>query len=151
MDWEALLLRKLPPPFLPSIGGSEDVSNFDEEFTTEAPNLTPPREPRVLSRKDQDSFRDFDYVSDLCWEPLHCDSAVERHFCSVTQWRWGQVWPIWVNCEWAGPVNTVMEERRLWKTVRIGLTTERLFLANRFKGALNHFFFLCCASTRTDT
>lgn len=66
MDWEALLLRKLPPPFLPSIGGKEDVSNFDEEFTTEAANLTPPREPRVLSRKDQDSFRDFDYVSDLC-------------------------------------------------------------------------------------
>ncbi|TRY92665.1 hypothetical protein DNTS_007710 [Danionella cerebrum] len=66
MDWEALLLRKLPPPFLPSIGGKEDVSNFDEEFTTEAPALTPPREPRVLSRKDQDSFRDFDYVSDLC-------------------------------------------------------------------------------------
>ncbi|XP_051558712.1 serine/threonine-protein kinase N1 isoform X2 [Myxocyprinus asiaticus] len=66
MDWEALLLRKLPPPFLPSIGGKEDISNFDEEFTTEAPNLTPPREPRVLSRKDQDSFHDFDYVSDLC-------------------------------------------------------------------------------------
>ncbi|XP_051994308.1 serine/threonine-protein kinase N1-like isoform X3 [Xyrauchen texanus] len=66
MDWEALLLRKLPPPFLPSIGGKEDVSNFDEEFTTEAPSLTPPREPRVLSRKDQDCFRDFDYVSDLC-------------------------------------------------------------------------------------
>lgn len=66
MDWEALLLRKLPPPFVPTIGDSEDVSNFDEEFTTEAPTLTPPREPRVLSRKDQDSFRDFDYVSDLC-------------------------------------------------------------------------------------
>uniref|UniRef100_A0A8C1T3W7 protein kinase C n=1 Tax=Cyprinus carpio TaxID=7962 RepID=A0A8C1T3W7_CYPCA len=66
MDWEALLLRKLPPPFLPTIGGKEDISNFDEEFTTEVPALTPPREPRVLSRKDQDSFRDFDYVSDLC-------------------------------------------------------------------------------------
>uniref|UniRef100_A0A672P7W2 protein kinase C n=1 Tax=Sinocyclocheilus grahami TaxID=75366 RepID=A0A672P7W2_SINGR len=66
MDWEALLLRKLPPPFLPTIGGKEDISNFDEEFTTEAPTLTPPREPRVLSRKDQDSFCDFDYVSDLC-------------------------------------------------------------------------------------
>uniref|UniRef100_A0A671P921 protein kinase C n=1 Tax=Sinocyclocheilus anshuiensis TaxID=1608454 RepID=A0A671P921_9TELE len=66
MDWEALLLRKLPPPFLPTIGNKEDVSNFDEEFTTELPALTPPREPRVLSRKDQDSFHDFDYVSDLC-------------------------------------------------------------------------------------
>uniref|UniRef100_A0A8C1T258 protein kinase C n=1 Tax=Cyprinus carpio TaxID=7962 RepID=A0A8C1T258_CYPCA len=62
MDWEALLLRKLPPPFLPTIGGKEDISNFDEEFTTEVPALTPPREPRVLSRKDQDSFRDFDYL-----------------------------------------------------------------------------------------
>uniref|UniRef100_A0A8D0DGV9 protein kinase C n=1 Tax=Sander lucioperca TaxID=283035 RepID=A0A8D0DGV9_SANLU len=66
VDWEALLHRKVAPPFVPSIVGKEDVSNFDEEFTTEAPTLTPPREPRVLSRKDQDSFRDFDYVSDLC-------------------------------------------------------------------------------------
>ncbi|XP_039654249.1 serine/threonine-protein kinase N1 isoform X4 [Perca fluviatilis] len=66
VDWEALLQRKVPPPFVPSIVGKEDVSNFDEEFTAEAPALTPPREPRVLSRKDQDSFRDFDYVSDLC-------------------------------------------------------------------------------------
>uniref|UniRef100_H3C9L4 protein kinase C n=1 Tax=Tetraodon nigroviridis TaxID=99883 RepID=H3C9L4_TETNG len=66
MDWEALLQRKVPPPFLPSITGKEDVSNFDEEFTTEAPTLTPPREPRMLTRKDQESFRDFDYVSDLC-------------------------------------------------------------------------------------
>ncbi|KAJ8002019.1 hypothetical protein DPEC_G00175460 [Dallia pectoralis] len=66
LDWEALLQRKLPPPFVPSIKSREDVSNFDEEFTTEPPALTPPREPRTLSRKDQDSFRDFDYVSDLC-------------------------------------------------------------------------------------
>uniref|UniRef100_A0A8C6WKU1 protein kinase C n=1 Tax=Neogobius melanostomus TaxID=47308 RepID=A0A8C6WKU1_9GOBI len=66
VDWEALLQKKLPPPFVPTIGGKEDVSNFDEEFTTEPPTLTPPREPRVLSRRDQESFKDFDYVSDLC-------------------------------------------------------------------------------------
>ncbi|MED6238986.1 Serine/threonine-protein kinase N2 [Ataeniobius toweri] len=66
MDWEALLQRKVPPPFVPSICGKEDVSNFDEEFTMEPPALTPPREPRTLSRRDQESFRDFDYVSDLC-------------------------------------------------------------------------------------
>uniref|UniRef100_A0A8C6LR03 protein kinase C n=1 Tax=Nothobranchius furzeri TaxID=105023 RepID=A0A8C6LR03_NOTFU len=66
VDWEALLQKKVPPPFVPSVRGREDVSNFDEEFTTEPPALTPPREPRALSRKDQDSFRDFDYVSDLC-------------------------------------------------------------------------------------
>ncbi|CAN9505949.1 unnamed protein product [Ophioblennius macclurei] len=65
-DWEALLQKKVPPPFMPTIGGKEDVSNFDTEFTTEAPALTPPRERRTLSRKEQDHFKDFDYVSDLC-------------------------------------------------------------------------------------
>ncbi|XP_033982978.1 serine/threonine-protein kinase N1b isoform X1 [Trematomus bernacchii] len=66
VDWESLLQRKLPPPFLPTIGGKEDVSNFDVEFTAEAPALTPPRERRTLSLKEQDHFKDFDYVSDLC-------------------------------------------------------------------------------------
>uniref|UniRef100_A0A8C4I109 protein kinase C n=1 Tax=Dicentrarchus labrax TaxID=13489 RepID=A0A8C4I109_DICLA len=66
MDWDALLQRKVPPPFIPTIGGKEDVSNFDTEFTAEAPALTPPRERRTLARKEQDYFKDFDYVSDLC-------------------------------------------------------------------------------------
>ncbi|CAK6960312.1 serine/threonine-protein kinase N1b isoform X1 [Scomber scombrus] len=65
-DWEALLQRKSPPPFVPCIGGKEDVSNFDVEFTAERPALTPPRERRTLSRREQDYFKDFDYVSDLC-------------------------------------------------------------------------------------
>ncbi|XP_037112538.1 serine/threonine-protein kinase N1b isoform X3 [Syngnathus acus] len=65
-DWDALLHRKVSPPFIPSIAGKEDVSNFDVEFTAEAPTLTPPRERRTLSRKEQDYFKDFDYVSDLC-------------------------------------------------------------------------------------
>ncbi|KAM6956931.1 serine/threonine-protein kinase N2-like isoform 2-T2 [Aplochiton taeniatus] len=66
VDWEALLQKKALPPFMPTIGGKEDVSNFDEEFTAEPPALTPPRERRTLTRKDQDCFKDFDYVSDLC-------------------------------------------------------------------------------------
>ncbi|XP_076866292.1 serine/threonine-protein kinase N1b isoform X2 [Brachyhypopomus gauderio] len=66
IDWEALLQRSVVPPFLPSLVGTEDVSNFDAEFTAEAPDLTPPRERRSLSRRDQDHFKDFDYVSHLC-------------------------------------------------------------------------------------
>nr|XP_061829586.1 serine/threonine-protein kinase N1-like isoform X1 [Nerophis lumbriciformis] len=66
LDWDVLLLRKVPPPFIPTITGKEDVSNFDVEFTAEAPALTPPREQRTLSRKEQDYFKDFDYVSDMC-------------------------------------------------------------------------------------
>ncbi|MEQ2209888.1 hypothetical protein XENOCAPTIV_005434, partial [Xenoophorus captivus] len=46
--------------------GANDVSNFDDEFTSEAPILTPPREPRVLSSDEQNLFSDFDYIADWC-------------------------------------------------------------------------------------
>nr|XP_020650227.1 serine/threonine-protein kinase N2 isoform X2 [Pogona vitticeps] len=66
IDWNALLAKKVKPPFVPTIRGREDVSNFDDEFTSEAPILTPPREPRILSEDQQEMFRDFDYIADWC-------------------------------------------------------------------------------------
>ncbi|XP_067088044.1 serine/threonine-protein kinase N1b, partial [Osmerus mordax] len=66
MLWAALLQKQLPSPFLPALGGRHDVSNFDREFTAERAALTPPRQRRALTRLDQDHFKDFDYVSDLC-------------------------------------------------------------------------------------
>ncbi|XP_027701357.1 serine/threonine-protein kinase N2 isoform X3 [Vombatus ursinus] len=66
IDWNALLAKKVKPPFVPTIRGREDVSNFDDEFTSEAPILTPPREPRILSEEEQEMFRDFDYIADWC-------------------------------------------------------------------------------------
>ncbi|XP_026552045.1 serine/threonine-protein kinase N1 isoform X1 [Pseudonaja textilis] len=66
IEWEALLARKIKPPFVPVIKGREDISNFDEEFTAEAAVLTPPRESRPLTQKEQDAFKDFDYVSSVC-------------------------------------------------------------------------------------
>lgn len=45
----------------------EDVSNFDEEFTSEKAQLTPPKEPRPLTNQDQNLFRDFTYIADWCW------------------------------------------------------------------------------------
>ncbi|XP_069593624.1 serine/threonine-protein kinase N2 isoform X1 [Ranitomeya imitator] len=66
IDWQGLLAKKVKPPFVPTIKGREDVSNFDDEFTSEAPILTPPREPRLLSEEEQEAFRDFDYVADWC-------------------------------------------------------------------------------------
>ncbi|XP_077189189.1 serine/threonine-protein kinase N2 isoform X1 [Paroedura picta] len=66
IDWIALLAKKVKPPFVPVIRGREDVSNFDDEFTSEAPILTPPREPRILSEDEQEMFRDFDYIADWC-------------------------------------------------------------------------------------
>ncbi len=45
---------------------AEDVSNFDDEFTNEKAVLTPPKEKRHLSDKDQAMFKDFDFVASWC-------------------------------------------------------------------------------------
>ncbi|XP_023945952.1 serine/threonine-protein kinase N [Bicyclus anynana] len=66
VDWEQLLLRKVKPPFVPTINNLEDVSNFDSEFTSEAAVLTPPKEPRPLSNADHKLFTDFTYMADWC-------------------------------------------------------------------------------------
>lgn len=66
VNWEQLLLRKVKPPFVPTINNLEDVSNFDSEFTSEAAVLTPPKEPRPLSIADHKLFHDFTYMADWC-------------------------------------------------------------------------------------
>ncbi|XP_050300836.1 serine/threonine-protein kinase N isoform X2 [Anthonomus grandis grandis] len=66
IKWEELLHRRVPPPFVPTIQSSEDVSNFDEEFTSEKAQLTPPKEPRILTNQDQALFRDFTYIAEWC-------------------------------------------------------------------------------------
>ncbi|XP_050515217.1 serine/threonine-protein kinase N isoform X8 [Diabrotica virgifera virgifera] len=66
IQWEELLHRRIPPPFVPTVESMEDVSNFDEEFTSERPQLTPPKEPRQLSVQDQHLFREFTYMADWC-------------------------------------------------------------------------------------
>lgn len=86
--WDDLLLRKVKPPFVPTIVRSkldslafyytllipnwpfqnhlEDVSNFDEEFTSEKAQLTPPKEPRHLTDDEQMLFQDFSYTAEWC-------------------------------------------------------------------------------------
>lgn len=66
ISWDELLLRKVKPPFVPTIRSMEDVSNFDEEFTSEKPQLTPPKEPRHLTDQEQEYFKDFTYMADWC-------------------------------------------------------------------------------------
>ncbi|RMX41175.1 hypothetical protein pdam_00019193 [Pocillopora damicornis] len=66
MNWDDLLARKVRPPFVPSVRHAEDVSNFDEEFTSEEPVLTPPKEARPLSSEEQVLFADFNYTADWC-------------------------------------------------------------------------------------
>jgi serine/threonine protein kinase len=66
IQWDELLHRRIPPPFVPTVHSMEDVSNFDEEFTSEKPHLTPPKEPRPLTEQDQYLFREFTYIADWC-------------------------------------------------------------------------------------
>ncbi|KAH7642005.1 serine/threonine-protein kinase n2-like protein [Dermatophagoides farinae] len=71
MNFENLLQKKIRPPFVPKVRSMEDVSNFDYEFTSERPQLTPSKEQRPISTEDQQQFRDFDYFSEL-WAAKIC-------------------------------------------------------------------------------
>jgi len=66
VNWDDLLMRRIKPPFVPTVRGREDVSNFDEEFTTEKPVLTPPKDRRPLTTAEQELFKDFQYMADWC-------------------------------------------------------------------------------------
>uniref|UniRef100_A0A8C3EQM0 Serine/threonine-protein kinase N3 n=1 Tax=Corvus moneduloides TaxID=1196302 RepID=A0A8C3EQM0_CORMO len=63
IDWDALFARRLKPPYVPTLRDPTDISNFDEEFTSQKPILTPPEEVSLLTRKEQTVFKDFDFVS----------------------------------------------------------------------------------------
>ncbi|KAH3779309.1 serine/threonine-protein kinase N2-like isoform X2 [Dreissena polymorpha] len=66
LDWNELLMRRVKPPFVPTVKHLEDVSNFDTEFTQEKAILTPAKDRRSLTLEDQDNFRDFNYIADWC-------------------------------------------------------------------------------------
>ncbi|GFN73542.1 serine/threonine-protein kinase n2 [Plakobranchus ocellatus] len=64
MNWNDLLTKKVRPPFTPTVKNMEDVSNFDDEFTSERAILTPPKDRRPLKQDDQKLFRDFEYIAE---------------------------------------------------------------------------------------
>ncbi|KAJ2786971.1 Serine/threonine kinase [Coemansia interrupta] len=61
VNWDDVLNKKVPPPYVPDIRGRFDVSNFDPEFTNEKPGLTPTN--TIIDSHDQKEFSNFDYVS----------------------------------------------------------------------------------------
>uniref|UniRef100_A0A8C5WSX9 Protein kinase C n=1 Tax=Laticauda laticaudata TaxID=8630 RepID=A0A8C5WSX9_LATLA len=63
MNWAALFAQKLKPPLVPILKSATDVSNFDKEFTSQKPVLTPPDEAIPLSVEEQARFKDFDFLS----------------------------------------------------------------------------------------
>ncbi|KAH8104491.1 hypothetical protein BXZ70DRAFT_1047582 [Cristinia sonorae] len=60
VNFDDVLHKRIPPPYFPTINGSADTSNFDEEFTREQPTLTPVH--GQLSSRDQAEFNGFSWV-----------------------------------------------------------------------------------------
>ncbi|QIW99142.1 hypothetical protein AMS68_004660 [Peltaster fructicola] len=63
VDWEDVYNKRVSPPFIPTIKGRADTSNFDSEFTSVTPVLTPVQS--VLSQAMQEEFRGFSYSADF--------------------------------------------------------------------------------------
>ncbi|KIY72512.1 hypothetical protein CYLTODRAFT_417900 [Cylindrobasidium torrendii FP15055 ss-10] len=61
VNWDDVMNKRIPPPYMPTINGTADVSNFDEEFTKEQPTLTPVH--GQLSARDQQEFNGFSWVA----------------------------------------------------------------------------------------
>ncbi|KAJ5122304.1 hypothetical protein N7526_009241 [Penicillium atrosanguineum] len=63
INWDDIYHKRVPPPFIPSISSPTDTSNFDQEFTSVTPVLTPVQS--VLSQAMQEEFRGFSYTADF--------------------------------------------------------------------------------------
>lgn len=61
VSFDDVINKRIPPPYCPTINGSADTSNFDEEFTREQPTLTPVH--GQLSSRDQAEFNGFSWVA----------------------------------------------------------------------------------------
>ncbi|KAI8074668.1 kinase-like domain-containing protein [Gongronella butleri] len=60
IDWQLLMQKKVQPPFKPSVENAFDTTNFDEEFTSEAP-LESLVDESQISRTMQEQFAGFTY------------------------------------------------------------------------------------------
>lgn len=82
INWEDIYHKRVDPPFMPKIKSATDTSNFDSEFTSVTPVLTPVQSGKfchdaplfdydiltcelVLSQAMQEEFRGFSYTGDF--------------------------------------------------------------------------------------
>lgn len=63
VNWDDIYSKRVPAPFTPQIKSATDTSNFDTEFTSVTPVLTPVQS--VLSQAMQEEFRGFSYSADF--------------------------------------------------------------------------------------
>lgn len=65
INWDDVFNRKLRPPFKPEIKGESDTTNFDPEFTTENPKLTPPDQAssQLSDELNKPVFEEFSFAA----------------------------------------------------------------------------------------
>lgn len=63
INWEQLLAKELPPPFVPPVRDENDISQVDPHFTSEDPTLSLTNES-TISEAIQSNFDGFTYVAD---------------------------------------------------------------------------------------
>lgn len=71
VDWDLLMIKKIPPPFKPHLTSETDTSNFDPEFTqasTSSLNRSFMNASTPLSPGIQANFQGFTYVGDSSLE-----------------------------------------------------------------------------------
>ena len=59
INWDDLLKRNIPAPFIPRISSTTDVSNFSEEFTS----MPPVDSPSVVPPNVEDVFNNYSFVA----------------------------------------------------------------------------------------
>ncbi|XP_022083041.1 RAC-gamma serine/threonine-protein kinase-like isoform X2 [Acanthaster planci] len=64
INWEDLYNKKIEPPFKPSVKSETDTRYFDEEFTAEPVELTPPDENKLSTDAGLPQFEKFSYSGD---------------------------------------------------------------------------------------
>lgn len=62
IDWTKVESQDMQPPYKPKIKSRKDVSNFDREFTSEVPKLTP-TDKLFIMNLDQTEFTGFSYIN----------------------------------------------------------------------------------------
>lgn len=65
IDWEKLVLKQIPPPYIPRTTGVGDTGNVDEEFLNEMPEETPCEMNALLTIHNSDAlFDNFSFVNE---------------------------------------------------------------------------------------
>lgn len=62
INWDNILNKMVKPPFKPVVKSETDVSNFDEDFTSEVPQLTPPEGDLPDIAEESEAFDQFSFT-----------------------------------------------------------------------------------------